>query len=221
MTDLLAEVDDMMRRERVEKIWRDHGPKIVALLVTVILGTALYSAWNAWETHTKTRDTDTLLTLMETSAFPHNIDPQNLDMRGGTRGVTALIAARSLLIRKENDRALAVYESVSADRGIDPELRQLGTLMKVRLLSPKDGADMPALREELEDVYKDKASPWRHHARLEAAVLAAAAKDYKGAQDILGPLLKEEDLPETFIAKARALNHVYGLRAQKTVKINE
>ncbi|MCD8562794.1 MAG: hypothetical protein LRY54_01755 [Alphaproteobacteria bacterium] len=48
MTDLLQEVDDMMRQEKLAKLWREHGNFIIGVILAIILATALVSAYKSW-----------------------------------------------------------------------------------------------------------------------------------------------------------------------------
>ena len=44
---LLREVEEELRRERLEKIWRDYGTYIVALAAVIVLAVAGYKFWES------------------------------------------------------------------------------------------------------------------------------------------------------------------------------
>ena len=138
------------------------------------------------------------------------------DLRPGLRGVALMTAAGSLLNDKKTDEALALYEKAAADSKIPAELHDLAVLMSVRLsLGKEDAAQKKdAFLTQLEPISANAKSPWRYHADLEAAtILAHFGNDYAGAQARLENVLMDKQLPESLIAKARAISHVYGLRA--------
>ena len=49
MTDLFAEVDEALRQERVAKLWQEYGRYLIGFIATLILLTALISAYKSWE----------------------------------------------------------------------------------------------------------------------------------------------------------------------------
>jgi hypothetical protein len=51
MSDILREVDEAMRVEKMTRLWAEHGNTVIAAIVALILGTALSSGWNAWQHH--------------------------------------------------------------------------------------------------------------------------------------------------------------------------
>jgi hypothetical protein len=44
MSDVFAEIDEVMRQERLQKIWNEYGSWIIAGLVILLLATAGASA---------------------------------------------------------------------------------------------------------------------------------------------------------------------------------
>ena len=48
MVDLFREVDDALQQEKLERFWRENAKYIITLILAVIVGTALWSAYNYW-----------------------------------------------------------------------------------------------------------------------------------------------------------------------------
>jgi hypothetical protein len=49
VSDIFQEVEEDVRRERYEQIWKDYGTVIIAAAAVLILGVAGYQAWTAYE----------------------------------------------------------------------------------------------------------------------------------------------------------------------------
>lgn len=214
MSDILAEVEDAMRRERLEKIWKEHGKTILTGIAMVILGTGVGSAYRAWDFKVKAEGTDKLMALMEDTAFPENIRDAKLDMRADLQGITLLNAANAFMKQGKEEEALKLYTKVAEDSSIPSDIRGLGILMQVRLAP--DAAANSNLVKQLETIWQDKNSPWQQSARIEAAGLAAASGNLKQAREHLAAVLETQGLPESIYGKARALDHIYALKEKMT-----
>ena len=118
---------------------------------------------------------------------------------------------------KKPDEALALYDRAVDDSGIPDDLRHLAILMSARLSAEKESTDKD-LQKMLRQVWSDNSSPWRFHARLEAAVLLAGAGDFTKARDLLSEIKDTKDLPPTLYGKAKALDHVYALQESEQRK---
>lgn len=214
MADLLSEVDDMMRQERMEKLWKEHGKTVLAGIALIILGTALGAGWRSWNESVRVRQTDALLAMLDAKDFPANIAAmEDLDMRGGQRGIALLTAAGALMQDDKPEEARALYARAAEDSGIPSDLRDLAVLMNVRLGANADAADIKTLQGQLKSVWKNGKSPWAAHAHLESSALYASSGDFEAARDRLAAVQKMENLPETLYSKARALDHIYALKA--------
>ena len=210
MSDLLAEVDEVMRQERIERFFKEHGKWVIALIVGIVLITASVSGFKAWNRAANAAGTDALLTLLDAPEFPENMLTAELDMRGGLRGIGLITAAGAFLDEGKTEESFQLYSRAASDKSIPDDLQSLAVLMAVRLNS-KNPADM---QKKLMKIWKDKNSPWQYHARLEAASLYAKNEDYEKALEQLSVIQDTEGLPKTLYDTARALNHVYTLKHQ-------
>lgn len=213
MSELLREVDDAMRQERVEKFFHEHGKTIAAFVILTILFTGAFSFYRYWDNKQKENGTAKLITLQESPEFPDNILGADLKMPSGVRGLAYISGAQAFLDKNQKDDALALYAQASADAGIPSDIRDLAVLMQARLAEEKGKTELDALQ----DIWSDSGNPWQAEARLESAViLAETQSDFTGALSHLDEVLKLQNLPDTFYAKVQALSHVYSLKkAQK------
>jgi hypothetical protein len=225
MSNLLLEIDEAMRRERMEKLWKAYGNHLLGFILLVILGTGVYSGWNAWDKSVRTRQTGQLLALMEDKNFPANIKPEEIKLRGPLRGIAIMNAAGTYARQNKTAEALKLYEAAGNDSGIPADLRHLALLMRVRILSAdakSQGNSEDNLADILKPVIGDGNSPWQPYALIEAASFTAnRAKDYAQAREYLKEVLEKENLPQTLYSKAQALDQIYATQQSNNQKTNK
>jgi hypothetical protein len=216
--NLLLEVDEAMRWERIEKLWQRYGNFVLAFILLTIVATALTSGWNAWNDHVRSKDTATLVTLLEDKNFPDNIKPEALHMRAPLRGMALINGAGAYMQAGKTAEAAKLYEQAANDKSIPREIRALALLMQARLLSA-DTKSQADLEEILKPVLKDKKSPWQSYALMEAAAYAANRKaDFPGARAYLKQILDKEDAAPSLRAKAEALDRIYAAKEKPVAK---
>lgn len=217
MPDLLSEIDDAMRHERMEKLWKEHKKSIFLALGLIILATALGSAWKSWDYSVRAEGTAKLMAMLESPAFPGNVEAGDLGLRPGLRGVAMIQAAAAYLQAGKKPEALALYDKVINDGGVPDDIRGMAVLMRVRLLSEEQAYE--PLLKSLKPLLNNKKSPWYVHAQIEAAGLYAhGAKDYARARDHLALVTGMPNLPPGIYAQAQALDHVYAMRQAEAEK---
>lgn len=212
MSELIAEMNEAIRQERMERFWKENGNTLIAFVIATILATGMVSAWRSWDAKAKIAGTEIIMALMEDKTFPDNIKNAELNVRGGLRGIALLNGAQEYIRDKKPAEALALYERAANDKGVPAELRDMAVLMQVRLTEKRDDEN---LIKALAKVAGNSKSPWQYHAKLEAAAIAAEKKDYDRARLYIAGVLDQQAVPETLYKKAQALDHVYALR-QKT-----
>ncbi len=216
MDNLLLEVDEAMRWERVEKFWKKYSVHVIAFLALIVLLTAGMEIYRAWRDDARMKNTEALLTLLQDEKFPDNAQAQAGEMRGPLKSMALLIAAAEFMHNDKPKEALALFDQAAKDGSAAPDLRGLALLMRARLLS-SDPENKENLTASLDPVLKDRKSPWRPYALMEAASLAANHDgDFTKARAYLKRILDEEGLPDGVYAKAHALDQVYAQKEPKT-----
>lgn len=214
MADLLSEVDEVMRQERLEKFWKENRNYIIGVILGTILLTAAISGYRSWTNSVKERQTAHLITLQTAEDYPDNIlASDDLDLSSDLRGIALMQAAGRFIQQDKKEEAQTVYDRAASDKAIPAEFRYLGAIMSVRLLIDKEDSDGKALLTKLAPALKDKKSPWQNHARIEAAVISAEKlSDYEAALGYLNAVKAAEGLPESITSRANALAHLYALK---------
>jgi hypothetical protein len=195
---LIKEVDEDLRHEQLEQMWKKYGSLLVTAAVALVLGVAGWQAWRAWDT--KQRQASSLHYYEATQLADNGRRDQALAALAklsadGTKGYRLLADMKRAALEEDNGDlagAAAIYHSVATAGGVDQAYRDLA-LLKASYLD-LDTAD-PAAVEKAIAPLAEEASPWRYSARevmalaaLKRGDTAAAAESFrKLADDIAAP----------------------------------
>lgn len=218
MSELLRDVDEMVRQERLMQIWRQYGNQMIGGFLAVLLTIGLYQGYGVWRDARNQAATAAIQSAL-TSDKPVDALAQYAAKTGGNSAAVArLIAAAKALAAKNDDEARALLLATRNDSSAAVDLRDLATLIWVRLNADTD-MDADALLNALKPLMRTDSLPWSWQARLEAAVITANRKnDPAAALELLKPMRGNAGLPYTQSERAEALAQVYSLRAEKQVK---
>lgn len=218
MADIFQELDEAVRREKAEKLWKEYGPTLIAAVIVLIASTAIATAYKTWDARRNMGETSKLMAAIEAENAIEALETFSKDSRPGQRTIARLTAAGQALISKDTSKALMLYQQVIEDGRAPDDFQDLARLMYVRVALSNDSPDAAALQEILEPVVKDQGGPWHWHALLESAVIKAdIVGDYADAQKILTEIDPAKGAPQLMTQRARGLIQVYALRtpAQK------
>ena len=206
MSDLLAEVDEAMRQERLAKFWHENKTFIIFFVVLTIVATGALSAYRTWDANTQAEQTAELIALQEASDYPANILDSELDFRPSIRGIALLSAAGTAMQRDNKEQAQTLYARLARDTKIPDDYRYLGILMNVRLQNEAGEKQPQELLSALDPVLSDN-TPWKPHAQIDAALIQADHNPQE-AITLLNAVADTPDLPASLYERAQKLHHV-------------
>lgn len=212
MSDIFREVDEDLRRDRAEKLFKRYGGYGIAAAVLLVAGTAGYTTWRNWQQSQQQQDTAALVAAISQTA------------QGPDKGVEALAAyagkadpkmaaiaqfnAAALLIRQGKPaEAATVYDTIAANGTVDGVYRDLATLLSV--MERLETGDPAQLQAKLQPLTAD-ASPWRFSARELSATLAIRAGDKDKARTLFQQLADDAAAPAGVRSRAADLATLYG-----------
>lgn len=225
--ELIHEVEETLKQQELERIWRDYGSYIIGGIIAIVLMTAVISGWNGYSYRANAKQTAALIAAM-------NGDEEHLAaalgdavpaLKSGHRAMAYLGQSGALLHAGKKEEALAVYKQAVTDGKLPKQWHDLAVLLSTRTQwALEDGktenkSDPQAMLGALEPLIKNADSPWHFHARLLAAQIAAhGVNDYMLAHTHLAAILREQDLPPSLKERAKALDHIFSIRAAETAK---
>ncbi len=206
MTDIFREVDEDLRRERYEKLWRRHSKHLIAAAVAIVLGTGGYVAWKQY------REAQRLDRGTQYASASDLIERGELGAAAGFAalaeggdGYAALARLQQAAMKAEAGdvaAALDMYEALAADVGVDRAFRDLAVVLIA--LHTIDTADPAALSARLAPLTAED-HPWRHSALEFTGLLAKRAGDTAKAREAFAKLAADEHAPPALRQRAAEL----------------
>lgn len=212
MTDIFQEVEEEVRRERLEKLWKRYAPLIIGVAVLLVVITAAITGWRAYQQRERAAHARHYLA----AAAQLTVSPQaaanafaELGKVSGGYGVVARFREAEALVQiGKLAEATKVYGKIAADTEVDGKLRDLATLKSAYLTA--DHASLADLRARLAPLTRAE-GPYRHAARELLAFAALANGDRTAAIDGFRGLADDGTAPET--ARNRAAQMLASLGA--------
>lgn len=219
MADVFQEVDDMMKQERLKKIWDEYGVWIIAFMVLTVVFTGAFSVYNSWNNAAQERQTAQLIAAMEADGFKDNVLSTSAEYRSDLRAVAIMTAAAQYADDGDFEKTIPLYEAVKNESGADPDIRDLATVLHAQAVLQTDStqSEIDVLKSGLFTLIGKPSSPWKYHAHLQYGLIAADIEgDYETARQHMREILAAETVPATLQEKAGALDHVFSLKMTQT-----
>ena len=174
MSDIFNEVDEELRREQLKKLWDRYGILIIALAVLFI---AAVGGWRGYQWYEAKKAAeagaafDAAALLSEQGQHKEAESAFAKIAADGTASYRMLAKLREAasLAHQNAKAAVAIYDAVAADRGLDQMQRDLAMMRAAFLLV--DTATYDELRTRIEALTAES-RPFRHSARNLLALAA-------------------------------------------------
>jgi len=205
LADIFREVDEDLRRDNLEQLWKKYGRFLIALAVVAVLSVAGVQAWRAFDESRRQDLSDRFATALamaetgDTAAALNSLAELADPGGGGYGGLAALQRARILSETGALDEAIAIWDRVAADSDLGPGFRSAATLLSV--MNQIDQGDPATLRGRLEPLAADDA-PFRGTARELMAVLALRTGDRAAARELYTKIADDREAPAGLRARA-------------------
>lgn len=142
--NLLREMQDDLRRDRAQRLWKRYGGMILGLCAAVVIGTA---AGVAWRNHQAGKHEALTSELARALQKDKEREALSLVMKHAGHGPHAGIAGLQLAARELKDgggkEALAAYQQVAEDASQEEAFRNLARVLAVHA-ALQYGLEVPA-----------------------------------------------------------------------------
>lgn len=207
---LFREINDELRQENFAKFWKAYGAYILGLSIAIILGVAAFQGWKAYDTHRREKYGESLHTAF-VQAARGNTDAAIKDLRaladkaGGGYAMIARFKEAALLAHgKDPAKAIAIYDSISANTALDPLYRDIATLEGAQTALNLSATDGAAVIKHIEPI-EAADNPLRFTARELHAAYALKAGDRKKAHELFKAIATDASAPQSLRARAQEL----------------
>jgi len=216
VSDIFQEVDEEVRRERLNKLWEQYGGLIVTVALVIVVGIGgwrLYQWWEAKQAAEAGKQFEAAAQLSEQGKHDEAAALFTKLSSEGTAGYRALARFRTAqeLSTRDAQGAVKAYDALAADRGIGQPLQDLAEIRGALLLV--DTAPYEELRNRLEPLTAND-RPFHHTARELLALSAWRAGDQTASRRWIDLILTDAETPSNIRARAEMLMALTGGRAK-------
>ena len=206
MSDIFREVEEDVRRERYEKLWKQYGDHIIAAAALVIIaaaGVQLYRVYEQREANKASLAYEAAAQLLD-AGQPRAAEPQFAALArsapGGYAKVSRLAEADALFGAGDRGAAVRLYEQI-AD-GNDPYLGAVARLHAAwALVEAAPASEVEALLAPL----LDRTSSWHSLAWEVVAYEDARSGNAAAALKIYQEIAADPNAPSALLTRARAM----------------
>jgi hypothetical protein len=219
VVDIFDEIEEDLRAERAEKLFKKYGWLLIAAIVAIVAAAA---GWQLWTRHKNQQDAAVAaryIAVQNALDQPNAAKPAQLDVldklaADAPEGYRTLARMRAAGLKADSGDvagAVTLWNAVAADSNADPLLRDLASLRATeRELDHGDAAQLEARLKPL----AEPNNPWSGLAQEQLAVLDLRQGKVEDARKILQTLSTSLEAPPGLRARANAL--LVGLGPQET-----
>lgn len=164
MVDLAAEIQEDIKKERLEYIWQKYRYALIILVLLFLVSSAVFIWWKGEQSKTSQLHGDEYYKLMkipdnkEQAALKNNelsdetgqslskhsqlVDPIIADLSGDKRAFFLLKKASFLVSESENKKAVALYNEIYQDQTVSNNLREFALIIGASLAQKPDDIEI-------------------------------------------------------------------------------
>jgi hypothetical protein len=203
VSDIFREVEEDVRRERFEKLWKAYGNYAIVALVLLFAGIAGWQVWERHEAQERAKVSDQFLAAQRISN-PQAAASAFVDLSRtapkGYASVARLAQAGAMFASGQQNNAIALYKDIAA--------QDSGPVGSVARLRAAWALAETASRSDLAELLKPLDQPgnaWRENAQEVMAYADYRAMDSKAALTKYTALSLNTEAPDALRARAKAM----------------
>ena len=206
MSDIFREVEEDVRRERFEKLWKQYGDYVIAAVAAVAVGVAGYKLWDRYEYQQRLNASKLFVAAEEaaesgnTAAAAQSFAKLAKSGPAGYATMAKLAQADSLLVSGSRSDAIAIYKSIAEN-----DSSAIGSVARIRAAWVMAEFAPKSELETLLAPLSDNTSAWRFLAREVLAYADYRAGAFGAAQSAYQALGAEKDAPDGVRGRANAM----------------
>jgi len=206
VSDIFQEVEEDVRRERLEKLWKEYGDYVIAAASILIIGAAGYQLWRYHDAQARAKASNDymaaqqLLDSGQSHAAAEAFARLSQDAPSGYAKISELQQADALLASGDRPHALMVYKRI-ADGGDE----MLSAIARIRIgWATAETASKTELQADLAPLTAAN-SPWRPMAREILAYADYRAGAMSQSQSEFEALANDSNAPASLRGRVRAM----------------
>lgn len=201
MPDIFDEVEEDLRADRFQRLLRQYGSLLAAFALAVVLGVGGWQGWRWWQDRKATAAAESFIAAGQAAtaegadlkAAADRFAQVARDAPAGYRALSLLRGASLKLAGNDLPGALALWDQLSKDSGVEPLYRDLGTLLwGLHGLGTTDPAQIEARLAPL----AVPGNPWQASVREVRALAALQRGNTADARQGLQALANDVTAPQ-------------------------
>jgi hypothetical protein len=210
VSDVIQEIEEEIRRERYRKLWDRYGVWVIAVAVLVIAGVAGWRGYDWWQNRLASDNGAAYSQAMAQLRDGKGAGAAPELARLKTEGTTtyrqlARFAAAAELASRDRTAAVAAYDAIAADAGLEPLVRDLAQVRAGLLLV--DTASLDDIRRRMEPL-TGAGGAYRNAAREAIGMVAWRTGDLAAARTWFDRVLADPEAPSGARQRIEVLNAI-------------
>lgn len=211
---LFREIEEDLRQDKFQKLWKAYGKYALSGAVVLVLGVAGFKGWQSYDMSAREalgvrfQSAADLVTAGKTDQALKTFS-EIAKNGGGYQMLARFNQARIYARQGDAAGAAAAYRTLAGDGAVDYLYRDLAVILGAYQELNDPGADLPALARRLEPLTAE-ISPWRYSAREISALLARRSGDRAKAKELFQGLANDAWAPQGVRARAQEMLSIIG-----------
>lgn len=209
MSDIFQEVEEDLRRERLKGIWDRFGIYVILAAVLIVVGTAGWRGYEAWQTSTARANGDALSAAL-TAAQQSPDATSAAELAGFADGaptgyamVARFRAATDFARAGDTDQAVALFTQLSTDSSVPALYRDMASVRLAQTLL--DTGDLDGAEQAVAVLAEDSSNAFTHAAQEVMGLAAYGKSDRVGAERWFSALESGAGVPQDMVQRARVM----------------
>jgi hypothetical protein len=218
VADIFNEVDEEVRRERLQKLWDRYGTYVIVLAVLIVAAIGAWQGYQWWEAKKAAAAGAAFESALGLSEAGKHAEAEATfakiaaEAPAGYRVLARLRAAAELAQTKPAD-AVKTYDELAADTSLGSTLQNLAAVRAGMLTV--DRASLADMQHRLDSVAEPGHS-FRHSAREMLALSAWRNHDFTAARRYIDMIAADGETPAGIRARAEVLSALIAANGSKS-----
>ena len=208
MSDIIREVDEELRRERLANIWKKYGSLIVLGAFLLVAGTAGWRGYEYYANKQAEAASERYVAAQKLAADATKTDEAIAAFNAITADapssykLLSRLSAAAELGQKDAKQGAAAFDAIANDTSVEPLMRELASIRGAALIV--DSADVAEMQKRLAPALVDS-SAFRHSANELLALANLRAGNQAEAQKLFLLLAFDPETPPGMRNRAQRL----------------
>jgi len=213
--DIFREVDEELKQERYEKLWRAYGRYLIGAVVVLVLAVA---GWKFWQNHQLNQRIDEgekfykaadFLAAKKTADAARAFSELSEQASSGYRFLSRFYEAALLSKSGAVMEAIKVYDAIGNESSVPPSVRNLATILGALNALKVSTISSEIISKRIQRL-SGPGRPYRHIALEILALCAQRDGDIQVARDRYQEVANDVDAPNGIRSRAAQMVEILG-----------